>query len=295
MRNTFSLCYDQEEGVAMKIKITADSTCDLTPGQLQRYDIALMNLYVHLGERCLRDVAEVGAADVFEYVNSGAGMCSTSAASIGDYMDLFAPLAAENEAVVHISLGSDMSSSYQNAVLASREFDNVHVVDSRNVSVGHGMVALKAAQLAESGAAVESLLEEVRAYADKVELSFVLGRLDYLHKGGRCSAVAALGANLLKLKPCVDMREGKLEVGKKYRGGLAKCVESYAADRLTGREDLDLSMAIIVHSGADEESLEIARRAVEEAGFKESLTAPAGCTISCHCGPGSLGIVFARK
>jgi len=279
----------------MRIKITADSTCDLSAEQLQRYDISLMPMYVHMGDKCLRDVVEVNTADVFAYVGSGAGMCSTSAGSIGDYMDLFGAYAGENEAVIHISLGSEMSSTYQNAVLASREFDNVFVVDSRNVSVGHGMVVLKAARLAESGAAVEALLEEVKAYVDKVELSFILGQLDYLHKSGRCSSVAALGANLLKLKPCVDMKAGKLEVGKKYRGGFPRCAEGYVTDRLNGRSDVDRSMVFIIDSGVEEEALQAARRVVAEFGFEEVVETQAGCTISCHCGPGAMGIVFARK
>jgi len=281
--------------VSKPVYITCDSTCDLPPALLERFQIRFAPLTITLGEENFLDDGSFTTQQLYARFREDGTLPQTAAVSPQAFMDFFRPLLEEGYEIVHIDLSSELSSTYQNAVLASREFDNVFVVDSRNVSVGHGMVVLKAARLAESGAAVEALLEEVKAYVDKVELSFILGQLDYLHKSGRCSSVAALGANLLKLKPCVDMKAGKLEVGKKYRGGFPRCAEGYVTDRLNGRSDVDRSMVFIIDSGVEEEALQAARRVVAEFGFEEVVETQAGCTISCHCGPGAMGIVFARK
>jgi len=280
----------------MSIKITADSTCDLLDIQLKRYDITLMPLYVNLGDRCLRDVVEATPEDIYAYVDSGKGMCSTSAGNIGDYTDLFEKYAGVSRAVIHISLSSELSSSYQNAVLAAQEFENVYVVDSRNLSTGQGLVVLRAASLAEEGKDADEIIEELKSFVPKVDASFVLNQLEYLHRGGRCSGVVALGANLLKLKPCIEVKNGGMDVGKKYRGALAKCVESYVRDRLVDGGEIDPAVAFVTHSGLDEETVELARKTVEAcADFREVVVTRAGCTISSHCGPGTLGVLFARK
>jgi len=280
----------------MKIKITSDSTCDLSQQLLEQHDIMLTPLYINKGDECLRDVYDVTPDDIYAHVAGGGELCTTAAKNISDYLELFQSLRQEYDAVIHINISADFSSCHQNAVLAAQELENVYVVDSRNLSTGHGHVVLRAAELAEQGMAPEMIVEELKALTEKVDASFILSQLEYLRKGGRCSGVVALGANLLKLKPCIEVVDGKMSVGKKYRGAFEKCIEQYVRDRLTDMDSIDTRRIFITHSGVEESSIEIARKAVADCGaFEEVIVTRAGCTISCHCGPGTLGVLFVRK
>jgi DegV family protein with EDD domain len=281
----------------MRIKITADSTCDLSSEILQQYDIGITPLTVIKDGVAFKDNITITPADIFAHVASDGALCSTTAVSIGEYQDFFAPLAATYDAVVHINISAEFSSTHQNARLAAAEFDNVVAVDSRNLSTGQGLVVLKACQLAKTAESLEQLITELEAFTGKVEASFVVDKLEYLVKGGRCSSAAALGANLLNLKPCIDVIDGKMGVTKKYRGKYDKCLVSYVKERLEGRDDLDTSMPIfITQTKVSEESYAAVREAVKEYGHFETVyETVAGCTVSCHCGPGTLGILFVRK
>ena len=280
----------------MAIKITADSTCDLSAEQLRQHNIDLFPMSITMGSQCLRDGIDVTPDDIYSHVDAGGDICTTSALNIADYTDRFSAFSKDYDAVIHINISAEFSSCYQNAVLAAQEFPNVYVVDSRNLSTGHGHVVLRAAELAESGMAPEDIVKELNAFTPKVDASFILSRLDYMKKGGRCSSVVALGANLLHLRPCIEVVGGKMQVGKKYRGAYDKCVDQYVRDRLAHPENLDLSRIFITHSGVSDSALEAARRAVEDcAHFQEILVTRAGCTVSSHCGPGTLGVLFIRK
>ena len=280
----------------MRIKITSDSTCDLNVEQLQRYNIALSPLSVIKNGENFLDNVTITPADIFAHVAAGGSLCSTAAGNIGDYQDLFARYAGEYDGILHISLGSGFSSSYQNACLAAEEFENVKVVDSQNLSTGHGLVVLKACELVQNCTDLEQLRQEVQAYTSHIEASFVLDQLAYMVKGGRCSAAAALGANLLNLKPCIEVKDGKMGVVKKYRGNYSKCIANYVKDRLDGREDLDDALIFITYTTVSDEGLETVRQGIANYGnFKEIVETTAGCTISCHCGPSTLGILFVRK
>ena len=280
----------------MAIKITADSTCDLSAEQLRQHNIDLFPMSITMGSQCLRDGIDITPDDIYSHVDAGGDICTTSALNIADYTDRFSAFSKDYDAVIHINISAEFSSCYQNAVLAAQEFDNVYVVDSRNLSTGHGHVVLRAAELAESGMAAEDIVKELNAFTHKVDASFILSRLDYMKKGGRCSSVVALGANLLHLRPCIEVVGGKMQVGKKYRGAYDKCVDQYVRDRLAHPENLDLSRIFITHSGVSDSALEAARRAVEDcAHFREVLVTRAGCTVSSHCGPGTLGVLFIRK
>ena len=170
------------------------------------------------------------------------------------------------------------------------------VIDSRNLSTGQGLVVLKACEMAQSGASVEEIKESVTAYTEKVEASFLLDQLGYMVKGGRCSTVAALGANLLNLKPCIEVKNGKMGVVKKYRGNYTKCLSSYVKDRLADRDDLDKGTLFVTHSPVSDDCLQAVKEAVDScADFENIYWTTAGCTISCHCGPGTLGVLFVRK
>ncbi len=280
----------------MAIKITSDSTCDLSAEQLKLHNIELFPLCISMGNQCLRDGLEITPDDIYAHVDAGGDICTTSALNPADYADRFAALSKEYDAVIHINISAEFSSCFQNAVLASQDFDNVYVVDSRNLSTGHGHVVLRAAELAESGMSAEDIVKDLNVFTSKVDASFILSRLDYMKKGGRCSSVVALGANLLHLRPCIEVVGGKMQVGKKYRGSFEKCVDQYVRDRLAHPENLNLSRIFITHSGVDESAIAVARKAVEDcASFQEILVTRAGCTISSHCGPGTLGILFIRK
>ena len=280
----------------MKIKIMTDSTCDLPKDLLDTYGIAITPLTVIKNDEAFKDGITIKPADIFAHVAAGGDLCSTSAVSVGDYMDFFAAYAKDYDGIVHVSLGSGFSASYQNACLDAEEFENVRVVDSKNLTVGQGVVAMKAAELSKTADTLDALVEELNAFADNVEASFVVDKLDYLVKGGRCSSAAALGANLLNLKPCIEVKDNKMTVVKKYRGSFAKCLSSYVKDRLEGRADIDQRAMFLVQTTVPEEAHAATMEAVAAYGnFDTVHQAVAGCTISCHCGPGTLGIIFMRK
>lgn len=282
----------------MRIKITSDSTCDLSQEILSRYAITTVPLTVIKDGEPYLDNVTITPAEIFAHVAAGGSLCSTTAVSIGEYQEFFAPLAAEYDGVVHINLGSDFSSSHQNACIAAGDFDNVVAVDSRNLSTGQGLVVLKACQLAETAGSLSQMKAELDAFTSRVEASFLVDKLDYLVKGGRCSSAAALGANLLNLKPCIDVKDGKMAVSKKYRGKYEKCLATYVKERLDGREDLDDSMPIFITQTkvTDEEYAGVKTNVLKYgSSFSGLYETVAGCTISCHCGPGTLGILFVRK
>ena len=280
----------------MNIKIISDSTCDLSPELLTKYDISLVPLIVMKGDQEYQDGLTITPADIFAHVAAGGSLCTTAARSVGFYQETFARYAGEYDGILHVNLSSEFSSSYKNACLAAEEFENVRVVDSRNLSTGQGLVVLKACELAKTAVSLDALKQDLDAFTQRVEASFVVDKLDYLVKGGRCSSAAALGANLLNLKPCIEVKNGKMVVGKKYRGNFTKCLRNYIHDRLQGREDLDPGMIFVTHTTISEECHDTVMEAVRSSGAFETVCETiAGCTISCHCGPGTLGILFVRK
>ena len=233
---------------------------------------------------------------IFAHVNGGGALCSTSAANVSDYMDVFEEYKKEYDAVIHINIGSGFSSSHQNACIAAEEFENVYVVDSMNLSTGHGLVVVEAVKMAENGEEPAKIYEKLNALVPKVEASFVLDRLDYMAKGGRGSAVAALGASLLQLKPCIEVVDGKMGVCKKYRGSFEKTLTNYVKDRLNGRDDIETERIFITHTETPSEVVDTVKAAVNEyKTFDIVDETMAGCTVSCHCGPNTLGVLFIRK
>ena len=196
----------------MKIKISSDSTCDLSKEYIEAHNIGILSLVVVKDGESYRDGIDITPDVIFAHVNGGGALCSTSAANVNDYMELFEEYKKEYDAVIHINLGSGFSSRHQNACIAAEEFENVYVVDSMNLSTGHGLVVVEAVKMAEAGETPEKIYEALKDLAPRVEASFVLDRLDYMVKGGRCSAVAALGASLLQLKPCIEVVDGKIKL-----------------------------------------------------------------------------------
>ena len=280
----------------MNIKILSDSTCDLSPELVRQNDIGILPLIVVKNDEEFRDCVTITPADIFAHVAAGGSLCSTAALSMGIYQEEFAKYADQYDGILHISLGSGFSSSYQNACLAAEESENVRVVDSQNLSTGQGLVVLKACELAKTAASLDELKLQLDDFSAKVEASFLVDKLDYLVKGGRCSSAAALGANLLNLKPCIEVKNGKMTVVKKYRGNYAKCLASYVKDRLADREDLDGGILFVTKTMVTEECYSAVMDAVKTYGkFEHVYETQAGCTVSCHCGPGTLGVLFVRK
>ena len=280
----------------MNIKILSDSTCDLSPQQLAQYDISLARLTVIKGGEQFVDGATITPADIFAHVAAGGDLCSTTAYNIGEYEELFAKFSGEYDGVIHISLGSGFSSSYQNACIAAADFPNVRVVDSMNLSTGQGHVVLEACRLAKECDNLDEIVEKLNAFTPRVEASFLLDQLKYMVKGGRCSAAAALGANLLNLKPCIEVKDGKMSVVKKYRGPYAKCLANYVKDRLADREDIVRDELLLTYTPVSDDCLSAVKNAIDQYGnFDTVYETTAGCTVSCHCGPGTLGVLFVRK
>lgn len=280
----------------MKIKILSDSTCDLSQELVEKYDITIVPLTVVKNDKAYSDGVTITTDEIFAHVAAGGDLCSTTAVSVGEYQEWFEKFAGDYDGVVHINISSEFSACYQNASLAAAEFDNVITIDSRNLSTGQGLVVLEACKLTESVSSLEELKEKLDKFTPNVEASFLLDRLEYMVKGGRCSAAAALGANLLNLKPCIEVKNGKMAVVKKYRGNYAKCLATYVKDRLADRDDLARETLFVTHTPVTDECLQAVQAAVDAcAEFENIYWTQAGCTISCHCGPGTLGVLFVRK
>ena len=278
------------------VKITTDSTCDLPRALLEAHNITVAPLGVVKGGKLYQDGINIRTADIAAHVDAGGEITTTNAVNIADYEDLFRRETEKYDAVLHIDIGSGFSCCNQNARLAAEEVPEVYVVDTANLTVGHGLIVLAAAEAAEAGKSVSEILNMAEDMVSRIETSFVLDRLDYMKKGGRCSAVTALGANLLKLHPCLEVIDGKLSVVKKYRGSIEKVVADYVRERLQNAGDVDTSRMWVVDTCEDDHLASIARDILRADGrFGEILEAKAGCTIFCHCGPGTLGLVFLRK
>lgn len=280
----------------MNIKILSDSTCDLSPELLQVNDITLTRLSVIKDSQEYKDGLTITPADIFSHVAAGGDLCSTTAYNIGEYAEQFEKYAADYDGVIQICIGSGFSSSYQNACIAAEDFPNVRVIDSMNLSTGQGHVVLEACRLAKACQTLDEMVEKLNAFTPRVESSFLLDQLKYMVKGGRCSAAAALGANLLNLKPCIEVKDGKMSVVKKYRGSYAKCLASYVKDRLADRDDIVRDELFLTYTPVDEDCLSAVKAAIDQYGnFAAVYETTAGCTVSCHCGPGTLGVLFVRK
>ena len=279
----------------MRIKITADSTCDLSPQQIKENDIHILPLIVNKDGKSYYDCVTIQPVDIFAHVAAGGDLCTTSAVSVGDYQDAFEKLLKEYDAVIHVSLGSGFSVTHHNAVLAAEDMPNVRVIDSRNLSTGHGHVVLEACRLAKTMEDLDEIKAALDEFAPRVDASFLLDRLDYMVKGGRCTLVTALGANLLKLKPCIEVIDNKMIVGKKYRGKYAKCMERYVMERLENADDVRPGLIFVTHTPVSDEILQTVHAAVRKCkDFDEIVETTAGCTISCHCGEGCLGVLYVH-
>ena len=279
-----------------QITISSDSTCDLSQGLVNRYNIHILPMGVTLGDKMYRDGIDITPDQIYAHHEKTGQLPKTSAINIAESADFFAELTKDGSAVIHFTISSSMSATYNNARIAAEDFEDVYVVDAKNLSTGSGLLVLAAAEMAQEGMEAKEIAKKVSELADCVDASFVVDNLEYLAKGGRCSAVAAFGANLLQLKPCISVKNGAMGVGKKYRGKFEKTLLSYVADRLADAEDICLDRVFVTHAGCDADIVESVVNAVKGTlPFKEVLVTRAGCTVSSHCGANTLGVLFIRK
>lgn len=279
----------------MKIAISAESAIDLPKDLLKKYNIHTTPFTVLLGDEMVLD-GEISIQDIFEYVNKTKILPKTSAVNEHQFYEHFSTLLNDYDEVIHFSMSGSMSCAYNNAVSASKKFNNnVFVIDSKNLSTGIALLAIKARLMIDEGKDIKNVIQEITKQIPNVQTSLVIDKLDYLRKGGRCSGLVCFGANLLKLHPQIVLKNGKLSPAKKYRGNFDHCVELYVNDTLKEFNNYDKSIAFLTYTTASQKSKEFAINSLKNAGFKEVLEVTAGATISSHCGPNALGIIYLTK
>lgn len=281
----------------LSVRVSADSTCDLSPELLQAYGIETLPLYVVMDGNAYKDGLELTPDELYAKVREAGKIGSTAAINVEEYLTFFTRMKESCDTLIHFTISSEMSSCFQNACIAAEEVGGVYVIDSRNLSTGIGLQVLRACELAQKGMAAEVIVSYVREMAGRVDATFIPESLEFLKMGGRCSAAAALGANLLRLKPCIQVREGKMLVGKKYTGSMENVLSKYVKDRLNNLEDLDLSRVFITHSGMSDPAIidKVKDAVLAIAPFEDVQITRAGCTVSNHCGPNTLGVLFCKK
>lgn len=277
-----------------KVKIISDSTCDLSEELLIQYDIAVLPHPIVRDGELLQDNVSITPDDIYAHYERTGRLCTTSAPNAYDYEQFWRPWLDEGYEIVHFTISSEMSTAYNQAVLAAEETGHVYPVDSRSLSTGIGLLVLEACDFRDQGFAAEEIAARVREDSAKCQASFLVDVIEYLWKGGRCSSVAAIGANLLKLKPRIDVQNGKMLSTKKYRGKTTKCFAAYADDLLKGKDNIRQNRIFITHSGIDEDIIQLVQDKIRQwqPGVEHIYVTRAGGTISCHCGPGTLGILY---
>ncbi len=282
--------------MSQKVFITSDSTTDLTPELKERYNIKTLPLGITLGDKVFIDGVDINPDMIYEYHRKTGELPKTTAANIGECIDFFNSVMEDGAAIIHFTISSQMSSTFNNCRMAAEEFENIYVIDTKNLSTGGGLLCVAAAEMAKSGMTAQEIVTEINNLIDRVDASFVIDNLEYLHKGGRCSALAMLGANVLKLKPCIQVKNGSMGVAKKYRGKYGEVLKQYVADKLENPDDIMTDRVFVTHAGCDEQIVEDIVNQVKAANlFDEVFVGRAGCTISSHCGADTLGVLFIRK
>lgn len=278
------------------VQIISDSTCDLSAELLDRYDVAIMPLHVLLGTDEYLDGKSITPDEIFSWSDAHKTTPKTSAASVEEIKQFFRPYLADGKEIVCFSISSSMSVTYQNMCNAAKELkaeSHIRIIDSQNLSTGVGLQVLEAAELAQGGASLDEIVHHLTEITPKVRASFVVDTLTYLHRGGRCSGLAALAGGALRLHPRIAVTNGAMTPGKKYRGRMRHVLTEYVADMKADLLAARPKRVFITHSGCDEEIIATIKAQLEELHhFSEILITRAGSVISSHCGPGTLGVLF---
>lgn len=278
-----------------KIRICADSTCDLSPELIEKYNITITPLQIFLGDKDYTDQKDIFPQTIYDYVAKTGILPKTAAVSVGTYTDVFTELKKDCDEIIHFTISSEMSSCYQNTKLAAEEIGGIYVVDSRTLSCGIGHLAIEAAIMAQDETKTgQEIFDYVTSLVDRLNVSFVINSVNYLYKGGRCSGVAAVGANLLKLKPLIEVHSGKMDMAGKYRGNMKHVVKKYILDRLTLPDvKFKRDRIFVTCTCTDYDLPNYAKEIVESLGlFDEVLITIAGSTVTSHCGKDTLGILY---
>ncbi|MGN0551305.1 MAG: DegV family protein [Acutalibacteraceae bacterium] len=282
-----------------KVLLTADSTCDLSEELKKRYKVTTYPLHIVLNDKSYDDSVNITPAEIYDNFYKTGTLPKTAAINTSEYIDFFKPYIDDGYDIVHINIGSALSSSHQSCLNAAQELGHIYPVDSCNLSSGTGLIVIEAALRIAKGMSAQETAEEVQALTDKSFASFILDKLDFMRAGGRCSTIAMLGANMLSLKPCIEVNNkafGAMGVGKKYRGKLAKVLDSYVEERLAAYSNIRRDRIFITHSGISKELENLVYDKLKSKNyFDEILITRASCTISSHCGPNTLGILFMTE
>ena len=281
------------------IRIFSDSTCDLSPELVERYELTIIPLHVLLGETDLKDGIDADQKTIFDWADENNATPHTAAPSTDEVMDLFRPALEAGDEIVSFSISAGMSNSLNVQHMATeilKAEDKISVIDSKNLSTGIGLLVIRAAELAKEGKSREEIVSEIEELIPKVRASFVIDTLTYLYRGGRCSGMSALVGGVLKLRPEIVVHDGKMAPSKKYRGKMLAVYKEYAKDQEESMKDARPDRVFITHTCLDEEGPDAVRAYLESLGiFNEILETHAGGVVSSHCGPGTLGVLFIMK
>ena len=281
----------------MKIIVTTDSTSDISKEFQKKYEISVMPLVVNLGEEEFLDGENITNKDIFEFVEKQNVLPKTAARSPEQYKEFFENAIKKFGAdrVIHISLSNEISSSYQNAKIASMDDERIAVIDSRSLSSGSGLLALSAVDKIDEGKTFEETVKLILEEVEKVQASFILNDLKYLYKGGRCSALSVFGANILRIKPKIKLSEGKMGVDKKYMGKLDAVIDKYVDDLLNDNPNPVKKRVYVTYTTSTDEINKSIKEKLEAKGFEEIIFNDAGSTIASHCGKNCLGVLFINN
>ena len=281
-----------------KIKILADSTCDLPPEIVEKLDIGIIPLYVIMDDKSYRDGVDTSSNALFEYSNRTKTTPKTAAASVADFVDAFKPYVEDGYDIICFCISSKFSSTIQNAAIAAEEFpqSKIFAYDSLNLSTGVGLQVMYACELRDEGLPVEEIVKKLEEIRPKVRASFVVDVMTFLYRGGRCSALTAVGASVLQIHPQIVVEDGMMHPDKKYRGNITKSACNYADELLENIERIDPKRVFVTCSSDDRDLINAVKSHVESKGyFKEVLTSVAGSTVASHCGPKTIGVLFIEK
>ena len=277
----------------MNYKITCESSADLNQDMYKKLKVSVIPFKITLGDKDFSDGIDVTNTQLFEYFENTKQLPKTSAINEFDYEEFFKEQLKDCDGLIHFCISSQISSTYNNALNASKKFKNVHIIDSMSLSSGIGLQVMYATKLRDKGVDIEEAVALINSRTEHVQISFVVDKLNYLYKGGRCSALSLLGANLLAIKPSIQVKNGKMIVGKKYMGKMHKILGQYILDTLEQFSNPDKSMCFITYSSATEEMLKVSKETLEKTGmFKKIIETTAGSTVTTHCGPNTLGIIY---
>ena len=282
-----------------KIRIVSDSTCDLSAELIEKYGITVIPLCIILGEKSYFDGVDISPAQIYEWSDENKTTPKTAGITFDKLDEIVKPLFESGDDIIYIGISEDMSSTCNTSRIYGEdaEYNRFFVINSKNLSTGIGLQVLRACELRDAGKSAEEIVSEIEGARDLVRASFVVAdKLTYLARGGRCTAVTALMANALKLHPEIVVRDGKMGVGRKYRGKTSVAVSAYVDGLMPALERADARRVFITHSGCEDEIVESVRQRLIELGrFEEILITRAGGVISSHCGPNTLGVLFYEQ